>query len=88
MAATGLQLEKFPEITVRVKYATEHRCGIVLHGIGLTDNISDTDPLKDGLPISTAKALDDSKQVPGISVVSPELLEVGGAPRLITQLEW
>ena len=36
---------------VSVKYATEHRCGVVVRGAGLTDRISGTDPLKDGLPL-------------------------------------
>lgn len=44
-------LEKHPEIKLRVKYATEHRCGIVLHGPGLTDEVTGTDPLKDGYPL-------------------------------------
>ena len=34
---------------VRFKYATEHRCGVVVRGPGLSDKITGTDPLKDGL---------------------------------------
>lgn len=34
-----------------VRYATEHRCGVVVRGPGLSDAISGTDPLKDGLPL-------------------------------------
>jgi len=36
---------------VSVRYATEHRCGVVVRGPGLSDAISGTDPLKDGLPL-------------------------------------
>jgi hypothetical protein len=36
---------------VSVRYATEHRCGVVVRGPGLTDQISGTDPLKDNLPL-------------------------------------
>ncbi len=49
--AIGLSLPSFPQYTVRVKYATEHRCGVVVHGGGLTDAITGTDPLKDNLPL-------------------------------------
>lgn len=36
---------------VSVKYATEHRCGVVVRGPGLTDQIGGTDPLRDNLPL-------------------------------------
>ena len=36
---------------VSVKYATEHRCGVVVRGPGLSDQIGGTDPLKDNLPL-------------------------------------
>ena len=52
----GLQLEEFPGIELRVRYALEHRCGIVIHGSGLSDVISGTDPLKDGHPLCGLKA--------------------------------
>lgn len=34
-----------------VRYATEHRCGVVVRGPGLSDAISGTDPLRDNLPL-------------------------------------
>ena len=34
-----------------VRYATEHRCGVVVSGPGLSDCISGTDPLRDNLPL-------------------------------------
>jgi 2,3-bisphosphoglycerate-independent phosphoglycerate mutase len=48
---------------VSVKYATEHRCGVVVRGSGLSDAISGTDPLKDNLPLLTVTPLDDSPEV-------------------------
>lgn len=47
----GLKLPSFPQHQVRVQYATEHRCGVVVSGPGLCDCISGTDPLKDNLPL-------------------------------------
>ena len=50
-ALDGLRLPSFPQHAVSVKYATEHRCGVVVRGPGLSDQISGTDPLKDNLPL-------------------------------------
>ena len=47
----GVQLPSFPGLVVKAKYATEHRCGIVVSGPGLSDDVSGTDPLKDNLPL-------------------------------------
>ena len=47
----GLCLPSFPQHSVTVRYATEHRCGVAVSGPGLTDAISGTDPLKDNLPL-------------------------------------
>lgn len=57
-ALDGLQVPGYPEHTISVKYATEHRCGVVVRGPGLTDQISGTDPLKDNLPLQIAAPLD------------------------------
>ena len=57
-ALDDLQLPGFPECRVRVRYATEHRCGVVVSGPGLSDQISGTDPLRDGLPLQEPRALD------------------------------
>jgi hypothetical protein len=45
-----------------VKYATEHRCGVVVRGGGLSDAISGTDPLKDNLPLLKVEPLDESAE--------------------------
>ena len=52
----GLRLPSFPEYRISVKYATEHRCGVVVSGAGLSDQISGTDPLKDNLPLQVCPA--------------------------------
>ncbi|OQR97196.1 2,3-bisphosphoglycerate-independent phosphoglycerate mutase [Thraustotheca clavata] len=44
----------YPGIRLVCKHATEHRCGIVFKGPNLTDHITGTDPLKDGLPLQTS----------------------------------
>ncbi len=46
-----MSLPSFPDLEVKAKYATEHRCGIVISGPGLSDEVSGTDPLKDNLPL-------------------------------------
>ena len=57
-ALDGLPLPGFPELALRVRYATEHRAGVVLSGPGLTDAITGTDPLRDGLPLLDPAPLD------------------------------
>lgn len=50
----GIIIPGFPQHAVSVKYATEHRCGVVVRGAGLSDAISGTDPLKDNLPLQVS----------------------------------
>jgi 2,3-diphosphopglycerate-independent phosphoglycerate mutase len=38
----------FPDVSVTVKHAMKHRCGIVVRGPGLCDRVGGTDPLVDG----------------------------------------
>jgi len=57
-ALNNLQVPGYPEHTIFVKYATEHRCGVVVRGPGLTDTVSGTDPLKDNLPLQTSLPVD------------------------------
>lgn len=63
-----MKLPDYPEHTVQVRYATEHRCGVVIKGPSLSDAISGTDPLKDNLPLQPCAALDDSHEV-GVPLV-------------------
>eukprot|EP00158_Paraphelidium_tribonemae_P005696 Partr_v1_DN27468_c5_g1_i4_m72248 putative 2,3bisphosphoglycerate-in-dependent phosphoglycerate len=58
----GLVIPAYPEFTANFKYATEHRCGVRIRGPGLSDRISGTDPLKDGLELQSCRALDQSAE--------------------------
>lgn len=56
-ALDNLPIPGFPELTLRVRYATEHRAGLVVSGPGLSDAIRGTDPLRDGLPLVSPAAI-------------------------------
>ena len=56
------ELPSYPQHRIRVKYATEHRCGLVIEGPGLCDRITSTDPLRDNLKLLTAEASDESPE--------------------------
>ncbi|KAG6418183.1 hypothetical protein SASPL_120383 [Salvia splendens] len=72
-ALDGLKLPSFPQYEVRVRYATEHRCGVVVKGPKLSGNISGTDPLKDNRLLLQAQPLDDSDEAKNTAVVINEL---------------
>ncbi|KAL5723430.1 hypothetical protein ACHQM5_006833 [Ranunculus cassubicifolius] len=72
-ALDGMKLPSFPEYEVRVRYATEHRCGVVVKGPKLSGNISGTDPLKDNRLLLKAEALDDSDEAKHTASVVNEL---------------
>lgn len=74
-ALDGLCLPSFPQHAVSVRYATEHRCGVVVRGPGLSDQISGTDPLKDNLPLGQAAPLDGSLEAAHTAAVVNELSE-------------
>ena len=57
--AAGLEIPGHHHHALRVRYATEHRCGVVIAGPGLCDRISGTDPLKDGLPLQACLPIPD-----------------------------
>ena len=46
--------------TVHVRYATEHRAGLLLRGTGLCDRVTGTDPLRDGRALLRSAPLDGS----------------------------
>ncbi|KAF7811223.1 2,3-bisphosphoglycerate-independent phosphoglycerate mutase 1 [Senna tora] len=72
-ALDGMKLPSFPQYEVRVRYATEHRCGVVVKGPNLSGNISGTDPLKDNRLLLKAEALDDSPEARHTAAVVNEL---------------
>jgi 2,3-bisphosphoglycerate-independent phosphoglycerate mutase len=58
------------------RYATEHRCGVVVSGPGLSGNISGSDPLKDNRLLLKVKPLDDTKEAAHTANVVNELSDV------------
>lgn len=72
-ALDGMKLPSFPIYEVRVRYATEHRCGVVVKGPSLSGNISGTDPLKDHRPLQVPEALDDSDESKHTALIINEL---------------
>ncbi|XP_057482179.1 uncharacterized protein LOC130769059 [Actinidia eriantha] len=72
-ALDGMKLPSFPQYEVRVRYATEHRCGVVVKGPNLSGNISGTDPLKDNRLLLQAEALDDTDEAKHTAAVVNDL---------------
>lgn len=57
----GLKVEiEGCDYTAHIRYATEHRCGIIISGPHLCDKITGIDPLKDNLPLLTSQPLINS----------------------------
>eukprot|EP00884_Botryococcus_braunii_P022159 jgi/Botrbrau1/8627/Bobra.0196s0021.2 len=75
-ALDGANLPSFPEHKVSLRYATEHRCGVVVRGPGLSDAVSDTDPLRDQLPLRRACPLDDTPEASHTAAVVNEVSAV------------
>ncbi|KAI8647161.1 putative 2,3-bisphosphoglycerate-independent phosphoglycerate mutase [Parasitella parasitica] len=50
-AIDNIKLPSFPNHSVSVKYAIEHRCGVRVRGPGLASSITGTDPLLDNKPL-------------------------------------
>ncbi|KAJ6752951.1 COFACTOR-INDEPENDENT PHOSPHOGLYCERATE MUTASE [Salix koriyanagi] len=74
-ALDGMKLPSFPEYEVRVRYATEHRCGVVEKGPRLSCNISGTDPLKDKRLLLQSEALNDSDEARHTAAVVNEVIQ-------------
>ncbi|XP_044468857.1 probable 2,3-bisphosphoglycerate-independent phosphoglycerate mutase [Mangifera indica] len=72
-ALDRMKLPSFPQYEVRVRYATEHRCGVVVKGPKLSGNISGTDPLKDNRLLLQAEPLDDTDEAKHTAAVVNEL---------------
>lgn len=69
----GMKIPSYPEYEVRVRYATEHRCGVVVKGPKLSGNISGTDPLKDNRLLLKVEALDDTEEARNTAAIINEL---------------
>ncbi|KAI3808610.1 hypothetical protein L1987_24565 [Smallanthus sonchifolius] len=72
-ALDKMKLPSFPEYEVRVRYATEHRCGVVVKRPKLSGNISGTDPLKDNRLLLEAQPLDNTEEAKHTAKVVNEL---------------
>ncbi|KAJ3681027.1 hypothetical protein LUZ60_015516 [Juncus effusus] len=72
-ALDGMKLPSFPDYEIRVRYATEHRCGVVVKGPNLSGNISGTDPLKDNRLLLKAEPLDSSSEAKNTAALVNEL---------------
>ena len=46
-ALTGIPIPDYPDHSIEVKYATEHRCSVKVSGPRLSNVITGNDPLKD-----------------------------------------
>jgi 2,3-diphosphopglycerate-independent phosphoglycerate mutase len=57
-ALDGKPIPGYEQYIVSVVHATEHRCGVRVRGKGLSCHISDTDPLKDNLPLLRVEPTD------------------------------
>ncbi|ORZ02440.1 2,3-bisphosphoglycerate-independent phosphoglycerate mutase-domain-containing protein [Syncephalastrum racemosum] len=75
-ALDGAKLPSFPDHSVAVKYATEHRCGVRVRGPDLTDTITGTDPLKDNLPLVHCGPTEDTPEAAMTSKLINELSDV------------
>ncbi|MFC2154010.1 2,3-bisphosphoglycerate-independent phosphoglycerate mutase, partial [Candidatus Altiarchaeota archaeon] len=53
---------KIEDVEFHVKPGTEHRCGVIMRGPGLTSEVSDPDPHKVGVKVLDVKPLDDSEE--------------------------
>lgn len=56
-ALNGIPIPGFPEHSVEVMYATEHRCGVKVMGPNLSHAISGNDPLKDNRAALNCEAI-------------------------------
>eukprot|EP00171_Calliarthron_tuberculosum_P017317 IDg17317t1 len=69
----GTRLPSFPDVTVAVRHAVGHRIAVSLQGKGLSDRISNTDPLYDGQPLLVSHPLDDTPAAVRTAAVTNEL---------------
>lgn len=61
-ALNNQRIPGYEDCLVTVLHATEHRCGVRVRGKGLSCLITDTDPLKDNLPLLRVRPTADSAE--------------------------
>lgn len=57
-ALTGIAIPGYPDHSVEVMYATEHRCSVKVRGPRLSNKITGNDPLKDDRMVVNCEATD------------------------------
>jgi 2,3-diphosphopglycerate-independent phosphoglycerate mutase len=54
----GIKIPEYPEVDVRIVYATEHRCAVRIRAPGMSDRITGTDPIHDDKPLELSQGID------------------------------
>lgn len=77
----GVRVCGFDDVEVHVKHAGFHRCVVRLRGPGLSDAVSDTDPLGDGRPLRRARGRSRAgeRTAAAVNATSARFREVLGA---------
>lgn len=70
----SVQLEGFEDVEIIFKESTGHRAVLVLRGQGLSDQVSDADPKKEGKPPKEIKAIDGSPEAEKTAAVLNKLV--------------
>lgn len=73
--AAALNGMEIGDVRVLFKEATEHRAVMVLRGKGLSAQVTDTDPKKEGVPVKTAAPKDQSKEAEYTSYILNQAIE-------------
>lgn len=75
---TNLVIPGYPEHKVVIMHATEHRVGLKISGPGLSDDITDTDPLKDKKKLLAVTALNQGATLTAklAQIVSDEIIKL------------
>ncbi|MCK7477106.1 MAG: 2,3-bisphosphoglycerate-independent phosphoglycerate mutase [Candidatus Moduliflexus flocculans] len=70
----SMQIEGFEDVEIIFKESTGHRAVLVLRGKGLSDQVSDADPKKEGKAPKRIKALDGSSEAEKTAAVLNKLV--------------
>ncbi len=70
----SIQIEGFEDVEIIFKESTGHRAVLVLRGKGLSDQVSDADPKKEGKAPKKIKALDGSSEAEKTAAVLNKLV--------------
>lgn len=71
-AVNGIRLTTKPRVDISFKESIEHRGVLVVSGLNLSDQVSETDPHRDGEKIRACKPLDSSKEASRTAIIVNE----------------